>query len=106
MSYSRISSDINNFSFVGDSNELDEDALDLLADIADDLARHPALRARIMVFVAQDESEETESGTSRLDVIRNLFTEEFKISEDRLALSAIDDEDMSNTAQIFLKRES
>lgn len=101
ISYTRVSSEVRRIEFKRNSAEFEEDTASLLSDAATDLQLHPTLRVRIMIRPIEGQRELTDA---RKAAVTKVFIEDFRIGENRMAISEIEDENLSNTFQIFLRK--
>lgn len=101
LSFNRISSEVEEISFRRNSPELEQASQDLLRSAAASLQAHPALRLRLMIRAVDSNEELT---NERMEAVKRILVEEYKVSEERLATGIVEGEDLPDTFQIFLRR--
>ncbi|MCO6510138.1 MAG: TIGR00341 family protein [Aridibacter famidurans] len=101
LSFNRISSEVEEISFRRNSPELEQASQDLLRSAAASLQAHPALRLRVMIRTVDSNEELT---NERMEAVKRILIEEYKVSEERLATGIVEGEDLPDTFQIFLRR--
>ncbi|HUF03957.1 MAG TPA: TIGR00341 family protein [Aridibacter sp.] len=101
LSFNRISSEVEEIAFRRNSAELEQESQDLLRSAAASLQSHPALRLRVMIRAVDSNEELTDE---KVEAVKRILIEEFKVSEERLATGTVEGEDLSDAFQIFLRR--
>ncbi len=101
LSFTRVTGEVSKVLFKRGTAELEDVSRQLLNDAATDMQIHPTLRVRIMIGSEQSEKERT---AARKKAVSSIFLQDFRLNEDRIAISEIEGEELSNTIQLFLKR--
>ncbi len=101
VSYLRISSEVRQIEFKRNTAELQEESVALLESAASDLQMHPSLRVRAVIAGVKDDKAVSDA---RVAEVRRIFTEQFAIDEQRLALDVVEEGEVRNTFQVFLRK--
>ncbi|QQS41557.1 MAG: TIGR00341 family protein [Acidobacteriota bacterium] len=101
LSFNRISSEVEEITFRRNGPELEQESQDLLRSAAASLQAHPALRLRVMIRAVDSNEELT---NERMEAVKRILVEEYKVSEERLATGIVEGDDLPDTFQIFLRR--
>lgn len=99
LSYTRISSDVQKIDFTKNNAELKEETRDELRKVGQVLQRHPSLRLRIMLKPIE---ENTELLKNRTEKLKEVWVKDLSISENRLAFSETQNDEIAETYQFFI----
>lgn len=101
VSYTRTSSEVIGLEFQRGGSELTESAVERLSNAGYGLQVHPVLRVRVIIKPIEGSKELTDA---RVTTVKKVFTEDFGIQEDRVAVSVVEDPQFSDSFQVFLRK--